>query len=413
MEEHRTDGAAGQGTSRDVLMDVLRDGARAMLRHALEVEVAQYLLGTDDQRDEKGRHLVVRNGYLPRRTLQTGLGPLEVEQPRVADRRPEGERERFRSQILPPYLRRTKNVDELIPWLYLKGVSTGDFTEALAALVGPQAKGLSPSTIVRLKEHWAQEYAGWSQRDLQGKEYVYVWVDGVYFNVRLEGERTCILVVMGATPEGKKELVAVWDGVRESEQSWLEVLLDLKRRGLERGPKLAIGDGALGFWAALPKVYPECRCQRCWVHKTANVLNQLPEKAQPSAKTMLHQIWMASTRQDAEDAFEAFLETYQAKYPKAAECLAKDRDRLLAFYDFPAEHWRHIRTTNPIESTFATVRLRTDKTKGCGTRMATLAMVFKLAQSAAAHWRRLNGSTSRSKVLHGVRFVNGIKEVAA
>lgn len=413
MEEHRTDGAAGQGTSRDVLMDVLRDGARAMLRHALEVEVAQYLLGTDDQRDEKGRHLVVRNGYLPRRTLQTGLGPLEVEQPRVADRRPEGERERFRSQILPPYLRRTKNVDELIPWLYLKGVSTGDFTEALAALVGPQAKGLSPSTIVRLKEHWAQEYAGWSQRDLQGKEYVYVWVDGVYFNVRLEGERTCILVVMGATPEGKKELVAVWDGVRESEQSWLEVLLDLKRRGLERGPKLAIGDGALGFWAALPKVYPECRCQRCWVHKTANVLNQLPEKAQPSAKTMLHQIWMASTRQDAEDAFEAFLETYQAKYPKAAECLAKDRDRLLAFYDFPAEHWRHIRTTNPIESTFATVRLRTDKTKGCGTRMATLAMVFKLAQSAAAHWRRLNGSTLLREVLHGVRFVNGIKEVAA
>jgi len=402
-----------QATPRDVVTETLRDGAQRVLAAALECEVQEHLARFQHLRDAQGRHEMVRNGHLPPRTLQTGLGPLAVRQPRVEDRRPAAEREGFRSKILPPYLRRTKELEDLIPWLYLKGVSTGDFGEALAALLGPQARGLSPSTIMRLKEGWAKEYADWNRRDLHGKRYVYMWVDGVYFNVRLEEDRACILVVLGATALGEKELVAVWDGVRESEQSWLEVLEDLKRRGLKNGPELAIGDGALGFWKALPQAFEKCRTQRCWVHKTANVLNYLPKKLQASAKRLLHEIWMAPTRQDAERAFDAFVATYGAKHPKATECLAKDRQALLSFYDFPAEHWSHIRTTNPIESTFATVRLRTDKTKGCGTRLATLTMVFKLAQSAAAHWRGLNGSSLLKEVVEGVRFVNGIKEAAA
>ena len=402
-----------QATPRDVLTETLRDGAQRMLAAALEWEVEEHLARFGDLRDAPGRQEMVRNGYLPARSLQTPLGPLAVRQPRVEDRRPAAEREGFTSKILPPYLRRTKDLEDLIPWLYLKGISTSDFGEALAALLGPQAKGLSPTTILRLKEGWAKEYADWNRRDLHGKRYVYLWVDGVYFNVRLEEDRTCILVVLGATALGKKELVAVWDGVRESELSWLEVLQDLKRRGLKNGPELAIGDGALGFWKALPQVFDKCRTQRCWVHKTANVLNYLPKQLQASAKRLLHEIWMAPTRQDAERAFDAFAATYGAKHPKATECLAKDRQALLSFYDFPAEHWSHIRTTNPIESTFATVRLRTDKTKGCGTRLATLTMVFKLAQSAAAHWRALNGGLLLKEVVEGVRFVNGIKETAA
>jgi transposase-like protein len=356
---------------------------------------------------------VVRNGHLPERTIQTGIGPMSVRQPRVEDRRPEEQREPFSSKILPPYLRRTKNVEELIPWLYLKGISTSAFPEALAALLGPEAKGLSANTVQRLKDVWVKEYADFNQRDLSGKRYVYMWVDGIYFNVRLEEDRACILVVMGATAAGTKELLAVHDGVRESEQSWTEVLMDLKRRGLKNGPDLASGDGALGFWAALPKVFSKSRVQRCWVHKTANVLNYLPKKLQPSAKKMLHDIWMAETRKEAEKAFDAFVATYEAKHPKATECLSKDRAALLAFYDFPAQHWSHIRTTNPIESTFATVRLRTDKTKGCGTRLATLTFVFKLAQSASKTWRKLNGSELIADIVRGVRFVDGIKEIAA
>jgi transposase-like protein len=402
-----------QADSRDILTDVLRDGAQRLLAEALQAEVDEYLLRYEAERTAKGQRLVVRNGYLPERTIQTGIGPVTVRQPRVDNRRAADEQERFSSRILPPYLRRTKSVEALVPWLYLKGLSTQDFPEALGALLGPEAKGLSANTVMRMKDVWVKEYADWNQRDLHGKRYVYLWVDGVYFNVRLEEESACILVVMGATAQGKKELVAVHNGVRESEQSWTEVLVELKRRGLKNGPDLAIGDGALGFWAALPKVFAKCRAQRCWVHKTMNVLNYLPKKLQPSAKEKLHQIWMAETRKDAQAAFDAFVATYQAKHPKAVECLAKDRDALLAFYDFPAEHWAHLRTTNPIESTFATVRLRTNKTKGCGTRQATLTMVFKLAQVAEKRWRKLNGHKLLEDVLRGIRFVDGIKENAA
>ncbi|UCC99807.1 MAG: IS256 family transposase [Phycisphaerales bacterium] len=402
-------------SSRDVLTEIMREGARKMLAVALEAEVEDYLQRYEEDRDGQGRRLAVRNGYLPERIIQTGLGSVEVRQPRVEDRGSDGDgqRRRFRSRILPPYLRKTKSIEEMIPWLYLKGVSTGDFSEALVALLGPEAKGLSASTVTRLKEMWAKDYHQWDRRSLQDKHYVYLWADGIHFNVRLQEDRTCILVVMGATADGKKELVVVQDGFRESEQSWRGILLDLKRRGLKMGPELAVGDGALGFWAALPKVFPKARAQRCWVHKTANVLNYLPKRIQPTAKKTLQEIWMAQTRQDAERAFAAFVETYQAKYPKAVYCLVKDKAELLAFYDFPAEHWVHIRTTNPIESTFATVRLRTYKTKGCGTRLATLTMVFKLAQSAARHWRKLNRSELLEDVRKGVRFVDGIREIAA
>ncbi|MCZ7644968.1 MAG: IS256 family transposase [Planctomycetota bacterium] len=402
-----------QASSRDVLTHILNEGAQRLLAAALNAEVEEYLQRFERARDERGHRVVVRNGYLPERTIQTGIGAVRVAQPRVEDRRPSDEREPFTSKILPPYLRRTKSMEDLIPWLYLKGISTQDFPEALSALLGPQAKGLSANTITRIKDVWASEYASWNRRSLAGKRYVYLWVDGIYFNVRLEEDRSCILVVMGATADGKKELVAVHDGVRESEQSWLEVLTDLKARGLKNGPDLAIGDGALGFWAALPKAFAKCRVQRCWVHKTMNVLNGLPKKLQPSAKEKLHQIWMAQTRKDAQAAFDAFVATYQAKHPKAVECLLKDQDALLAFYDFPAEHWAHLRTTNPIESAFATVRLRTHKTKGCGTRQATLAMVFKLAQVAEKRWRKLNGHKLLEDVIRGIRFVDGIKENAA
>ncbi len=406
------------GSPQDVLTEILRDGAQRLLATAVEAEVAGYIDQHADHRDEKGHRLVVRNGHHRERTIQTGLGSVAVKAPRVEDRRvdEQGQRFHFTSSILPPYLRRTKSIEELIPWLYLKGISTGDFSEALAALLGKDAPGLSASTVVRLKEVWQTEFATWNKRSLTGKRYVYFWVDGVHFNVRLEdteNQRQCILMVMGATPEGKKELVAVQDGYRESEQSWKELLLDLKARGLEHGPELAIGDGALGFWKAIRQVYGETREQRCWVHKTANVLNDLPKGKQPKAKSMLHDIWMAETKAEAQKAFDLFIETYQAKYPKATECLAKDRDVLLTLYDFPAEHWVHIRTTNPIESTFATVRLRSAKTKGCGSRIACLTMVFKLAQSAEASWRLLNGSNLLPEVIQGVRFVDGLKQQAA
>ena len=400
-----------QASSRDVLSDILKEGAQKLLAAALEAEVAEYLQSFEQLRDELGHRLVVRNGHMPERNIASGIGPISVRQPRVDDRRSEGEH--FSSAILPPYLRRTKNVDELLPWLYLKGISTSAFPEALSALLGPEAKGLSANTIQRLKDVWSQEYADWNARDLSGKRFVYMWVDAIYFNVRLEDDRACILVILGATADGKKELVAIHDGERESELSWLETLNDLKRRGLKNGPELAIGDGALGFWAALPKVFPKCRVQRCWVHKTANVLNNLPKKSHTAAKKMLHEIWMASTRKNAEAALKAFADTYSAKYPKAVECLEKDREELLEFYTFPAEHWSHIRTTNPIESMFATVRLRTVKTKGCGTRQATLMMVFKLAQSAAKGWRKLNGSELLAEVVKLVRFVDGTRESAA
>ncbi len=312
--------------------------------------------------------------------------------------------------MLPPYLRKTKAIEELIPWLYLKGVSTGDFSEALQSLVGPGAKGLSANTVTRLKQVWEAEHEEWSKRNLSEKEYVYVWADGVHFNVRLEEDRQCILVLLGATADGRKELIAIADGHRESELSWRELLLDCRSRGMTVDPKLAIGDGALGFWKALRQVFPTTREQRCWVHKTANVLDKLPKRVQRKAKPALHDVWQAETREQAEKAFDLFVETYEPKYPRAVACLVKDRADLLTFYDYPAEHWRHLRTTNPIESTFATVRLRTVRTKGSGTRSACLAMVYKLMQSASRRWRLLNGSKRLPDVVAGIPFVDGIKQ---
>ena len=311
---------------------------------------------------------VVRNGHLPARTILTGVGPIEVEQPRVHDRRPKEEAEKFTSQILPPYLRKTKSIEELIPWLYLKGISTGDFHEALAALLGPQAPGLSATTVTRLKTIWEDEYKTWNQRSLEGKRYVYLWADGVYFNIRLEEDRQCLLVLMGATADGKKELIAVAAGHRESEQSWLALLLECKARGMKVDPLLATGDGALGFWKALPQVWSTTRTQRCWVHKTVNVLDKLPRSQHGAAKKMLHNIYLTETRNEAEKAFDVFVDTFGAKQLKATQCLVKDRSELLAFYDLPAEHWMHLRSTNPIESVFATVRLRTYRTKGSARR---------------------------------------------
>lgn len=393
----------------DALTEVLRSGARELLQEAVEAEVAEFVERHRELKDERARQRVVRNGYQPERTIQTGIGDVPVKAPRVRDRAGEL---KFSSQILPAYLRRTRSVEELLPWLYLKGLSTGDFSTALAALLGRDAPGLSAATISRLKEVWKGEYERWSKRDLTGKEYVYLWVDGVHFGVRMEDASQCILVVIGATADGKKELLAMSDGYRESADSWKELLLDLKQRGLTVDPKLVVGDGALGFWKALPQVFGTTRAQRCWVHKTANVLNKLPKSQQAKAKAALHEIWMAVSRVDAEHAFDLFLSTYEAKYPKASECLAKDRDPLLTFYDFPAEHWTHIRTTNPIESTFATVRLRTAKTRGCVSRAGILAMVFKLTKSAEQGWRKLKGATLLGQVIKGVRFKDGLQEEA-
>jgi len=401
---------------RDALTEVLREGAQQMLAAAIRAEVEAYVEARKQVLDGDGHRQVVRNGYLPPRDILTGLGPVEVHQPRVRDRRPPEVRETFASALLPPYLRKTKSVEELVPWLYLKGVSTGDFSEALAALFGPDAPGLSATTVTRLKAVWEQEYDTWRHRSLLGTQYVYLWADGVYFNIRLEdpgNARQCILVLIGATKDGKKELLGISDGYRESAQSWKELLLECKARGLTMPPTLAVGDGALGFWAALRKVYPTTREQRCWVHKTANVLNKMPKSFQAKAKGMLHDIWMAPTRAEAEKAFTLFLSSFRSKYPKATECLEKDTDVLLTFYDFPAEHWIHLRTTNPIESIFATVRLRTARTKGCGSRTACLTMVFKLVQSAERHWRALNGSTLLPEVFEGVQFTDGVRKVAA
>jgi putative transposase len=394
----------------DVLTEILRDGARRMLAEAIEAEVAAWIDARIHHKDASGRRQVVRNGHLPERTIQTGIGEIPVQQPRVQDRRPPEQREKFTPAVLPPYLRRTKSLDELIPWLYLKGISTGDFSEALQAILGPDAPNLSPTTITRLKAVWEQEHEVWSKRSLAGKHYVYVWADGVHFNIRLEEGRQCILVLMGATADGKKELIGVADGYRESEQSWKELLLDCKARGLEIEPSLAIGDGALGLWKAMRQVWDTAREQRCWVHKTADVLDKLPKGSQPKAKRMLHDIYQAESRKEAEKAFDLFVATYQAKYPQAVECLVKDRGVLLTFYAFPAEHWRHIRTTNPIESVFSIVRLRHAKTKGSGSRAACLTMVYKLMESASKGWRALNGSKLLPEVIEGVVFIDGVKQ---
>ena len=392
------------------LEQVIRKGAQQLLQFAIEEEVAEYIDQHSNVVDMQGHRVVVRNGHLPGRELITGIGPISVQQPRVRDRSGQS---RYSSRILPRFMRRLPSVDAVIPILYLKGVSTGNFSDALAALLGKDAPGLSPTNIVRLKEGWQKDYVEWSKRDLSGKKYVYWWADGIYFNVRLDRDRPCMLVIMGALEDGTKELVAVWDGERESKASWLQVLRDLKRQGVTTPPKLAVGDGALGFWAALEEAFPGVREQRCWVHKTANILDKLPKRIQPDAKKLIHEMYMASTREQALEAYGEFVRTYKAKYPKAVECLVKDKDVLFAFYDFPAEHWLHIRTSNPIESTFATVRHRTRQTKGCGSRMATLTMVFKLAREAEKHWRKLNGHQLIAKLIEGVIFVDGVEKQAA
>jgi|TARA_Y100000310_G_scaffold304336_1_gene343374 transposase-like protein len=406
MDEN-TPVSVGQPEVTDPLTELLRQGSRELIARAVEAEFAAFLAAYDAALDEEGRRQVVRNGYLPERAVQTGIGSVSVRVPRARDR--SGSGILFHSNLLPPYLRRTKSVEDLIPWLYLKGISTGDFSEALSALLGMDAVGLSASTVSRLKETWTQEYEEWNQRDLGGKRYVYVWADGVHPQARMEEPNPCLLVVIGADASGRKELVGIWDGYRESGQSWLELLLDLKRRGLTMAPKIAVGDGAMGFWKALMQVYPSARHQRCWVHKTKNVLNKLPKSLQEHAKGHIHQIWMAPTRAEAEDAFNYFIQAYDAKYPKAVACLTNDREELLAFYDFPGDHWRHLRTTNPIESTFATIRLRTAKTRGCLSRKTALAMVYKLGLSAQSRWRRLNNSELLTHVVGGVPFKDGVK----
>ena len=397
--------------SDDPLTEILRAGARRLLGQAIEAEVAAHVEAHGGLTDDAGRRRIVRHGHLPERRIQTGIGSVAVKMPRLRDRDPlaPGGRIRFTSSILPPYLRRAKSVEELLPWLYLKGISTGDFSEALAALLGPDAPGLAASTIGRLKACWWDEYEAWQRRDLSARRYVYFWADGVYFSPRMEHDKQCVLVIIGADAKGHKDIVGMVDGYRESAQSWRELLLDLKRRGLAVGPQLAIGDGALGFWKALREVYGETREQRCWVHKTGNVLNQMPKSLQAKTKGHLHDIWMAETKAEADKAFDFFITAYGVKYPKATERLTKDRGRLLAFYDFPAEHWKHIRTTNPIESTFATVRLRTVKTKGCLSRKTALAMAFKLILSARRKWRKLDGANQLAEVIKGVPFKDGIK----
>jgi transposase-like protein len=392
----------------DPLTELLRVGARDLIKQAVEAELADMLSQYESHKLPDGRQAVVRNGYLPERTLQTGLGDVAIQVPKVRDR--SGDGVKFTSSLLPPYLKRTKSIEELLPWLYLKGLSTGDYSEALWALLGKDAKGLSANTISRLKADWLDEYREWQKQDLSQKRYVYWWVDGIYSNVRMD-DRLCLLVIIGVTEHGYKELVAVEDGYRESSASWQEVLINLRERGLTVAPKLAVGDGALGFWNALSKAYPDCKHQRCWVHKTANVLARLPKSVQPKVKASLQDIWMAETREDAYKAFDNAIARFSAKHSKAMTCLQKDKEELLAFYDFPAEHWQHIRTTNPIESAFATVRLRTKKSKNCGSRDTTLAMVYKLMQSAQKRWIKIRGFQLLTLVANNVEFKDGLQVI--
>ena len=395
----------------DPLTAVLRSGARRLLAQAVEAEAEAFLAEMRGQRLPDGRERLVRHGHGPERLVQTGIGPVPVRRVKLRDRGagPEGERIRFASTILPRWARRTPSLDALLPILYLRGVSMGDFQEALGALLGRDAPNLSPAAIARLRDSWQADHARWQRRDLAARHYVYLWADGIYLQARMEPQAECMLVLIGATPEGKKELVGFQVGVRESAQSWRELLVDLKARGLAIAPELAIGDGALGFWKALEAVFPSTRHQRCWVHKTSNVLNKLPKSVQPAAKQDLREIWQAPDRATAEAAISTFAEKYAAKYEKAVTCLLKDRDALLTFYDFPAEHWDHLRTSNPIESVFATVRHRTVRTKGALSQDTARLMVFKLVMAAAKTWRRLKGENQLPKVIQGVRFRNGVE----
>jgi transposase-like protein len=409
IEEESTKGKAGP-LPMD-LDELAREGARRMLVVALEAEVEAYLEAHSGERDAEGHALVGRNGRARERSVTVGSGTVKVQAPRVNDRRVDenGNRERFRSRILPPYMRRSPKVAEVLPILYLRGLSTGDFQEALPVLLGEDAKGLSATTITRLTAEWTSEYEAYRKRDLAGRDYVYVWVDGVHFRIRLEDDRLCTLVMIGVRPDGTKELVAVEDGYRESTESWAAVLRDLKARGMA-APVVAVGDGALGFWKAVGAVWPETREQRDWVHKLANVLDKLPRRLQPRAKSALHEIMDAETRREAEKAIDTFVADYAARYPKATECLVKDRAALLTFFDCPAEHWRHLRTTNVIESPFATVRLRQRVTKGAGSRTKGLVMAYKLLDMAQGRWRRINGPHLLPLVRAGVQFVDGIQE---
>ncbi len=393
-----------------VLDEVVRKGAQKMLETALKLEVEEFCQSHNDKRDEEGRRLITRNGYNQSRNIVTGAGQLAIQTPRVDDRvLAEAGKARFKSSLVPPYLRRTKNIEELVPALYLKGISTGGFTEVLEKILGKNVIGFSAENIVRMKQIWETDYKQWISRDLSENRYVYWWVDGIYFNVRLDDDRQCILVIIGAKEDGTKELIAVEDGFRESKESWRSIIRDLKRRGLTTGPELAIGDGALGFWAAIAEEFPNTKTQICWVHKTANVLDKIPSSLQGKAKKMIHDIYLSPTKQDADVAFDVFIEEFELKYPRAVASLRNNRDELMSFYDFPAEQWQHIRSTNVIESTFATVRLRTKRTKGCGSRIATLTMVFKLVESAQKRWRKLRGYKKLSLLLDGVQFQDGVE----
>ena len=397
---------SGPAGSEDPLNELLRAGAKRLIHQAVEAELQELLDRYADKRTDSGQAAVVRNGYLPERELQTGIGPVTVKIPKVRSKT--GEALTFRSALVPPYVRKTKSLEAALPWLYLKGVSSGEMNEALSVLLGPEASGLSATTVSRLKQDWAQDYRQWCTQRLDKGQWVYLWVDGIYSGLRAEESRLCALVVIGVNERGQKHFLAIEDGVRESTQSWREVLLKLKARGLGAA-KLAVGDGAMGFWAALEEIYPQTVQQRCWMHKSNNVLNALPKSSQPKAKQALHEIWQAETKEKANKAFDTFISTYEAKYPKATTCLIKDRDELLAFYNFPARHWQSIRTTNPIESTFATVRHRTKRSKGCLSRDGMLHMIFKLGQCAQKRWHRLRGFDYLAKVITGVKFKDGIE----
>ena len=391
----------------DELTEMIRIGARKILEEALNVEMQEYMRYYSNLRLPGAKHRVVRNGYLPEREIMTAIGGVKVRVPRSRDKAVEKKVESFSSKLIPPYLKRSKKMEEFIPYLYLRGISTGEMKDCLSVLVGKSCKSFSSSLVSNLKKKWKEEHQEFKKRDLSETEYAYLWVDGIYSNVRM-GEKQCLLVIIGATHEGKKELLAVEAGYRESAQSWREVLLNLKARGMNP-PKLAIGDGAMGFWKAVNEIFPKTKHQRCWVHKTANVLNKLPKKLQPKAKESLHQIWMAENQKDASKAFDLFVQKYEDKYPASVTCLEKDREELLRFYDFPAKHWIHIRTTNPIESTFATVRLRTKKVRGCFSEETTEMMAFKLCQAAEKTWRKLRGSELMPKVIDNIPFKDGIE----
>jgi putative transposase len=406
MKENNVVGFAGREQFSDALTELLRTGARQLIQEAVETELSEFMSRFAGRALNDGRSAVIRNGYLPEREIQTGIGPVRVRIPKVRSR--DGIPISFRSALVPPYVRKTASLEAAIPWLYLKGVSTGEMAEALKVLVGPEAQGLSASTVARLKQKWSEDYKSWRGQSLDRDRWVYIWADGVYSGLRAEDTKLCALVIIGVNERGEKRFLAIEDGVRESTQSWREILLQLKARGMH-APKLGIGDGAMGFWSALDEVYPATRHQRCWMHKTGNVLNCVPKAIQPKVKSALHEIWQAETRQDASNAFDLFINTYEAKYPKATRTLQKDREELLAFYDFPATHWQSLRTTNPIESTFGTIRHRTKRSKGCLTRDGMLHMMFKLSECAEKNWRKLRGFRYLAKVITGVKFENGIE----